>query len=368
MSNIIEDFLSSQPNAGTRKMYRINLRDFFNFIGISADDYFNDGRNYRSDINSYLEHLNKEELSPATIKSKIGAVRLLLVAKEIAIPRNFWKNLKLFGDPITRDKIPEPEHLQRILLQSDCRGRALFLFLESTGMRLGDALRINVKQLELDKNPARVALTSQKTGRRYVAFISKEAVQSLEEWLKIRDTWQDKKLSLCNSHSNDICKVKSSKTDKVFPFSGASAQKLWRKAITNAHLNQRDTNSNRMLYHIHTLRKYFRTYISTIVSEDVAEALLGHTRGLNAIYCRIDENKLAEEYLRAEKNLSVFEKTVDNTIMQTEMKKIKQELSDLRSFISMLKQVSKSLRLLNDLVQSLGEPDITAEDLKEIPF
>lgn len=152
MSNIIEDFIASQPSAGTRKMYGINLRKYFEYIGIDADEYFNNDRNYKADINNYLEYLNKKEFSPATIKSKIGAVRSLLVEKEINIPRNFWKNLKLFGDPITRDKIPEPEHLQRILHHTDCRGRALFLFLESTGMRLGDALRINIKQLELNKN------------------------------------------------------------------------------------------------------------------------------------------------------------------------------------------------------------------------
>jgi integrase len=70
----------------------------------------------------------------------------------------------------------------------DIKGKGLFLVLASSGMRIGEALRLKVEDVDLSSYTPGINVNGEyaKTGNPRIAFISFEAKDSLEEWLKIR--------------------------------------------------------------------------------------------------------------------------------------------------------------------------------------
>lgn len=55
-------------------------------------------------------------------------------------------------------------------------------------MRIGEALKLKLGDVELDKDIGKVNIRGEytKTGNPRIAFISSEAKEAIEEWLKVR--------------------------------------------------------------------------------------------------------------------------------------------------------------------------------------
>ena len=51
------------------------------------------------------------------------------------------------------DKVPSNAELRRILTHMDAKGRALFLTLATSGMRIGEALKLKLSDLALNEEP-----------------------------------------------------------------------------------------------------------------------------------------------------------------------------------------------------------------------
>ncbi|MEM2178261.1 MAG: site-specific integrase [Candidatus Methanomethylicaceae archaeon] len=86
------------------------------------------------------------------------------------------------------------EVLKKILEHLELKGRTLVLFLASSGIRIGEALKLKLNDIDLDQDPPIVYVRGEytKSGDSYYTFISKEAKESLIEWLKIREQFLNK--------------------------------------------------------------------------------------------------------------------------------------------------------------------------------
>jgi predicted nucleic acid-binding Zn-ribbon protein len=104
----------------------------------------------------------------------------------------------------------------------------------------------------------------------------------------------------------------------------------------------------------HNLRKFFRTH-GNWRNPDVAEALMGHTSGLTAIYARFDqaEEILREGYLEAEPNLSISQNT--QTIIELR-EKVDTQSEDIQRLVTDLSV--KNVRLEREV----GELKAQVED------
>ena len=63
-------------------------------------------------------------------------------------------------------------------------GKALTLILASSGMRVGESVRLKLSDIEFDRDPVRIKIRAKytKTGKRRITFISPEAKEAVEEW------------------------------------------------------------------------------------------------------------------------------------------------------------------------------------------
>jgi integrase len=351
----VDDFLSQYSSDNTSSSYRTSLSQYFTLIYPELNKahknqfnkelndysikYFTKKRDYRKDVVNYRNSIDK--MAPKTVISKLASIFRFLEDNHIEFNDNFKKNLyKGKGnEAISSEYIPNNQDIAKIIEFMPIQARTLTLVLASSGMRSGEALQITLNDIDLDRTPARIYLRASytKTKKKRLVFISSEAKVILKEWLEYRPKFID-----------DKERIKMS--ERIFPFSYNNFQAIWRHAIKKANLIKIDPQTNRSDLHPHNLRKYFRTY-GKWKNPDVAEALMGHTSGLKAVYARLDqaEHILEEGYLEAEPNLSIYAQS--GTIIELR-EKVDKQSDDIQQLITNLSL--KNVKLENKV-----------EDMKE---
>jgi len=376
------EFLSTFKGESTVRAYRAHLKRFFKLlyptekmfstkgIKISDDVYdkyvekYLEARNYRvkdgqvkidtesimKDVESFFITLKGRPAS--SIAMTISAVKNFLEDQRVELPRVFWKRLKrrIGGSrTLTQDYVPNASELKRILTHMNLKGRALFLFLESSGARIGEVLQLELDDIDLNHDPPRITIRGSytKTGNPRITFISLEAKEVLLEWLKVRSQY------LLGASRRGISKdskrgtqLKPIEDKRIFPYEGTTALGMWYNACSKAGFDKRDKETNRYEVHPHVLRKYFRSKMGEVIPVDIVEALMGHSGYLTEVYRRHSEKDVAEYYRKGENKLLVFSDVGD-------ISKIRQEVSTQVS--SQMDGITADNVKLKDMLKHLDE-------------
>jgi integrase len=352
----IEEFLRMFRSENTRKVYKPTLTQYFDVLGITPSEYFNNGRRYEDDVVAFLNDLEKKGRTSKSIATKIGAVRSYLLENEVELPRRFWKRLKINGIAVTQDRLFTKQELRMIFSHLDILGRAVAQVQLSTGLRIEDVLKIRKSDLKREIIPARFRYMNHKIHRYCVAFLTTEAKTIIEEWLKVRESWCLQNLWMNNVYRGftdlgwEEWWEEDNRNNLLFPISRDVVYYRWWMALDASGLNQRDPTTNRRVLHTQTFRKYFRTFAGTLLEVSVVEALTGHSGGLNdvqTIYNRYGsdcEESLAKDFLKIEHLLSLG---VGDVHVETEMEKMKKLLENQQEIIDELVK-----RDLNDKVRT----------------
>ncbi len=342
----VKKFLNSFPNYNTAHGYKSGLKRYFDYIKKNPDDYI--GTDYRllengekikrqniyeNDIKDYWNHLIKSKTPPKSIKYFIASVRVFLQHYRINLDAVFWKDLNRRGpgdDARTIDAPITNEILEKILIHGETKARALFLMIASGGMRADEALLLTMDDIDLNSNPVKITIKGENTKnkRTRITFISEEAKRYLIEWLKERKEYLKlavEKTKLLETFHGTI--TKTIDNDKIFPFDYDTARCIWNRLIRKANFDNRDKNTKRRTYHIHGLRKFFRTQFSK-QDRDVAELLMGHEGYLTREYLRYTEEDLKQIYLKGVKYLYIFDRPLSDIEQQREIEKLKQQVTD----------------------------------------
>ncbi len=322
----MESFVERYESRSTQLSYKSALKKFLEYMEVdSFKTYFNGKRDYEEDIEKFHSKLNGHP--PKTVRLYLNTVKSFFRRNKIKLEDDFWEDLnrRIRGSRArTVDRIPTIEELRAILTHTDAKGKALFLMLASSGMRIGEALSIKVSDIKQEEEPVEIRIRGEftKTGDPRITFISQEAKQALDEWLKVRKQY------LITACGRSRRYEKNPHDDRLFPFDSSTAWRIWSKAVSRAGLEEFDPSTDRRTIHIHVLRKFFKTRTSLIIQGDIVEALMGHSSGLDAIYLKAGDIKkeLRETYKKAEKELLIF----------TDIKTIKEYTSHLEEMQSEL--------------------------------
>lgn len=119
-------------------------------------------------------------------------------------------------------------------------------------------------------DPVKVRIwgTNAKSGSSRIAFISQEAKEALQEWLRIREKY------LVTATGKSHIHRKNEVDERLFPFEPPVAHLMWRGAVKKAGLAKRDPVSGKWSMTPHSLCKYCRTRMGSMISMDVSEALI----------------------------------------------------------------------------------------------
>jgi len=352
---VLQKWLQEFLNINTRKQYRAAVKKYMKLLEIKdLESYLTSNPNINSDMKKFLALMNGKPSK--TVKNYANAVKLFLNEKGHKLEPEDWKKLIRRGylpkrvRALTQDKKPTKEILRNILTHSNVKGRALTLFLVSSGARIGETLQLKKEDFELESNPPKVYIRAEYTkggvGAR-TAYFSYEARDAIKEWYKVKDTM--KKRAVGGTHGGK----------RVFPWTPHTARFMWSLACDKAGAGTKDKQTDRRIYHLHSLRKFFRS--NSGLGADIVNALMGHSEYLDDAYLRLDEEgEIAEEYLKAMPKLSVF--TVEDKTLQKKTDKLEEENTELKKRVKKLetekneideirKQVSNLTKQLESLVK-----------------
>ena len=324
----LADYLNHYSNASTAQGYSSAVYTFLDHIygkqrkgkSVTADEkvqyeklvdkYLKAKRNYSEDMAGFVVSLQTRP--PLSARQTFTFAKGFFDYYDFTLPS---KDLKFIrhklpkGNVRTIDKDMDTETVRVILQHLDAKGRALILVLASSGLRINEALTVTLDDIDFKSTPTCITIRGEnsKTGDNRITFMSHEATQAVNEWLKVRTDY----IKSSQNRNNGLVKTGRGKAradeddGRLFPFSDQNASALWDNALVNAGLLSRDKSTNRKQLHYHQFRKFFISQLSLIVSKEIGEMLAGHAGYLTGAYRRYTKKQLAEEYLKGQHLLTI---------------------------------------------------------------
>jgi len=353
------------------KGYDTGFRKYFDYIKKNPDEYFikiNENsrhmpnnlelqdmtkkerqritkqiRMFQTDLELFFKYMVKtNNLSIKTINNYMVMLRSLFTFYEYHTYLK-WDNLTLDENkPVfemkyrgTENKIITREILQDILnMTNDIKIKAVITFLVSSGIRRGELFKLELKHVNLDSDPVEVNIPADiaKTGTARTTYISNEAKEYIEIWLKPDNegkTPRDK--YIIQSYNRATIKkrfgavMKKTLDDpRIFPFSPGVFNKIWNDLLEKTGYADRDknTSSEFHLYHVHTLRKYFCRMGAKAPHPNntlFIEEMMGHKGYLSkANYPKQDDKDIKNYYKQVEKEGLLTIQTTPHQVKQTQ--------------------------------------------------
>jgi integrase/uncharacterized protein (UPF0335 family) len=325
----IENFLNIYPKANTKSVYRAGIFDFLDCIngervreGVRAtkeekekyeqiaDNYFIEGRDYMGDMLKFAAYMHGQP--PTGARAKFSGVKEFLGHYGVEFSQRQLRQLstKLPHGKTSRtaEKDFSVEIIKKILSHMSLVGKTVVLLLASSGMRIGELLKIDIEDIDLTTIPAQIVIRGENTknGETRTVFISAEAKESVDEWLKVREAYLRSSLK---RNAGLVEKAKAKKKDeadtRLLPFSDSNMREIWLNALKKAGLWSKDNSTQRSQYRIHGLRKFFRSQLALSCPIDIVEALMGHEGYLTGAYRRYTVKQMSEFYLKGEGYISI---------------------------------------------------------------
>jgi len=334
--NLVKQYLDSYQNPNSYRNNRGALKHFFEVVyghsslnikslNAQAEAYFSENRDYERDIQEFLNAISKQ--APKTVKVKVSAIRVFLSENNIEPKQKFWRRIRrrIRGSrALTMDKTPSNQELRKIIKHLPVQGEAFALTLASSGIRIGEALQLDLNDITLKSDPCKITIRGEytKTGNPRITFISKEAQETIQEWLKIRTQYIMAACKKSHLYKKDI------EDSRLFPFSTGTVYLMWTNALQKAGFLKRDPSTNHTTIHPHVLRKFFRSKLGLVIPVDIVEALMGHEGYLTEVYRKYPdpEKTLSEYYSKGVSSLLVFTEAEEVSKLRVEVQQRNKQL------------------------------------------
>ena len=245
----------------------------------------------RSDVEAFIEREQDRGIKVTTIRTRlVGVCAFLryLAEEKVVSPEIFLRRIRL-QLPERLPRAMDPEDLAKLLsVMDDPEGRAMFLVLLRTGMRIGELLQTRVADVNLRERRIEI-YEGEKNRLGRVVYLSDDALGALGIWMRERNVLKE---YLFYGRAQDG------------RMSYSTARMRFARYLVKAGLEERG-------YTVHTLRHTFATeLLNAGMRLECLQVLLGHrcieeTRR----YARLTDKTREEEYFRA---MSVIERGRDD--------------------------------------------------------
>ena len=194
VENYLEDcILRKRLNQKTVRAYKIDLKQYFEFIGTSLDD--------SKKINEYIHYLNQKYSKYKTIKRKIASIKAFysyLEYEEIIDFSPFRKIRTKIKEPKILPRIIQKEYLNKIFqwlfdnlkhVDSEykktiaIRNIAIVELLFSTGIRISELCHIHIKDIDFQERSLKILGKGSKERILYLG--NDQVIESLKSLLEL---------------------------------------------------------------------------------------------------------------------------------------------------------------------------------------
>jgi len=324
----VYDAIAGQRRMGSEATVTAYLRGiklFMEYVGIQDPEVllgkFKSGElDADTCVDKYIDH-GLKKLSHGTVRNNLFGIKKWLSLGGVKVE---WQKIEMPTTTATTetDAAPSKEQLKQLMNHaSNARDRTVIFCATSSGLRIGTLLSLKVGDVDFNyPDVARVTVERKRgrkfnnqrgggSGRLFITWFTPEARTSLQQYLKERQA-QGETVTNESQLFTDI--YYSGKQINVEDY-----ERVWYRLLKRAGLATK--GKKWYTYHIHTLRKYFR---SNCVGVDVSfrEKWMGH-KGLylDASYFRAEEPLHLAEYRKAIPHLTIYSSEVDDKRMRSRM-------------------------------------------------
>jgi len=351
--DLIETFVDKykERSKETVRAYRSTLKQFFNAIEKEPDPKYLKQKkdDYEEDIKRYWEILKKQ--APTSRNSKLWTVKSFLdrngIEIKIILFRELLDSIKEKGT-ITQDNVLSTEDIKKILSHCNEKNKAIILALASSGMRVGELLKLKEEDMHLDHDPAYIHLPGSITKNGYprFTFITNEAKEAVDAWLRIRKHYLEGvkgKNNFENKGGKGIRRIKDVNSSLLFPFSYSTLQYKWDALMQQTDLGETDDRTKRLKIHIHSLRSWAISHMGITMPEMKLNFIVGHTTYLSKQYNKFKEADIAEDYEKAMPDLAILEAPSNLSEIHEDMKEKDERIRKLEDDLHIMKLTLQGL-------------------------
>jgi len=356
--DIIDKFFEKKimTSYNTKRLYRLNIENYFKRLNKNMETYFQDNNNeeIEEDLRKVYMQLDKIQRPLLSRRTYFNSIKQFFISNDKDFKDlEFWETLKtrLKGaEAESEEFIPNLKDLKTVLAHSNTLSRAMYLMLASSGRRIEEILALYPEDVDTSHKPTRIRVNKgldpskpdkikphTKSHSKRPCFISNEATESYNAWMKERDSYL--KTSVKKMRNRDG-RTKNKKDKRVFPMSYSNALYIWKLMVQKSGLFDKDERTHRVTLHPHCTRKFFRSYLG---DADLSEHLMGHSHGLVKIYRNMKIEDLAEKYNNYMHNVTVFESTPDLSAVNESLAEKDKELKDIKHEMEIMRRQMNQL-------------------------
>jgi integrase/recombinase XerD len=234
----------------------------------------------RTDLEAFIEYEQDRGLKPVSIRTRIGhlyAFIKYLIEQKTADYELLMYKIKV-KQPDLLPRAIDPDDIKSLLSVLDgIRDRAMILLLLRTGMRIGELLNTQVRDIDLREQKILI-YQADKTDVGRVVYFCKDAMDALTAWLNTRDF--SKEILFYGRGCNSIC---------------------YETARTIFHKNLKKADLLGKSYTLHCLRHTFASeLLNSGMRLECLQVLMGHrTIDVTRRYARLTDKTREKEYFTA---------------------------------------------------------------------
>lgn len=325
-----------------------------------ADEYFSSSPNFVQDLIDFMGTF--ADRPPKTAQAYLASIKELFIFNDVNFSDKDKKRLKNKtprGGSATVERDLDLDLIRTIMQHADLKTRTLILVLVSSGLRLNEALSLNIGDVDLSNGLGAITVRGERTKTRQqrITFCTPEAVESIKEWLKVRPAY----IESARNKANGINKNRIKNDERIFPFSDSNLTQMWSNLLKKAELSERDQATNRLDIHPHMFRKFFSSQLRVVVPPDIVEVLMGHrVGGVIGTYRSYTRKELQSHY---EKGMHLLTVTMPKEIREIESE-FKEKLAGHSEILEKL--VRENIELKDKIERLEKQADITETLLKEL--
>jgi len=297
-------------------------------------------------FNEFVVFLDSHNYKPKSITTRMAAVKGYL--RNIGFRFNSEDYKHLVRIPKIIHQREEPMTKELIIKLMRClpsKLQTVILVLSSSGMRLGELVQLELRDIDFETHPTTIRLRAEttKTRSERETYLTSEATNSLKEYLKRSFDWQEGKENFNLADTKIFAR-----TSKVINAKPKSKTKQPQHLLTESllqnslryflnkspELNSKN-QSGRKIVHFHAFRKFFRTTVGNVCGRDFAEELMGHGFYMDTYY-QLTMEKRREMYLQAEAALTITDfKAVEKNMKSINAKyqHLENKVDDLMAYL-----------------------------------
>jgi len=276
-------------------------------------------------LQEWINWNTEQRIESSTQRTFFSYLRNYLYYRGIKTDQQDIKENLKFGKKIDVERHPLSQEEYRMIIDAirNPKRKALFLLLGSSGMRIGEAMQLKKKDLDLSQERIKVNIPAEitKTRKGRSTYMSRETEKILKPFL---DNYAD----------DDFIFDFGSTTDKSMR--SARESNNLRTVLKRLNLDDRYPSNNHGKITTHSFRAYFFTLATRRHGENYAHRLTGHS-GYLMQYDRMTEEEKLDMYIELEQDLMIYDQT-KNELEIEKLQKDNKELTKLRQEVRELKK------------------------------